>query len=499
MKLRLLLLALVYAAAQAVAAYTVTPVTTAPDWHVDWNDNQKRPNWQAPDASAYENFTVMFIKIEKALQPYATGDDLLAIFVGDELRGLAKPASVVGNANASASTFVLKAFSSESNGDEMDVILKYYNAQLKSIFSCSYSFIYDENEAIGVTDDFVPAFTLGSPKFPLAKYPNVSATLASAGITPANGDMVGAFVGDECRGVATFPLKGDEPFTVYLREEGETVTLKYYDAAGKRVITLGEGSSLPVEEPDDTDLGTAISQAERYYNGIKESYPYPASVLLWVINSAKGVLADANAKPSDIEYTTLAVNEAVRQAKVNVAKIDLITDITEAEAYYNSIKDSYPYQASVLLWGIDSAKDALANANASQSEIDLATYAVNEAVRQAKVNVARTGLGTAISEAETYYNSIKESYPYPASVLLWVINSAKEVMANANASQSDIDLATYAMNEAVRQAKTSTPTGIDDAKATAGKAGDSYNLNGSRMTQPKKGIYIVNGKKVVLK
>lgn len=42
-------------------------------------------------------------------------------------------------------------------------------------------------------------------------------------------------------------------------------------------------------------------------------------------------------------------------------------------------------------------------------------------------------------------------------------------------------------------------TGINDAKATAGKAGDSYNLNGSRVTQPKKGIYVVNGKKVVLK
>ncbi len=430
MKLRTLLLALVCAASLSAAASSVTPVTTAPDWYVDWNDNQKRPNWQAPDASTYENFTVMFIKIEKALQPYATGDDLLAIFVGDELRGLAKPASVVGNANAGASTFVLKAFSSESNGDEMDVILKYYNAQLKTIFSCSYSFIYDENEAIGVTDDFVPAFTLGSTKFTSAKYFDVYTTLASAGITPANGDMVGAFVGDECRGVATFPLKGDEPFTVYLREEGETVTLKYYDAAGKRVITLGEGSSLPVEEPDDTDLGTAISQAERYYNGIKESYPYPASVLLWVINSAKGVLADANSL---------------------------------------------------------------------QSDIDLAMYAVNEAVRQAKVNVARTGLGIAISEAETYYNSIKDSYPYPASVLLWVINSAKEVMANANASLSDIDLATYATNEAVKQAKTSIPTGINDVKPTAGKDGGCYNLNGSRVRQPKKGIYVVNSKKVVLK
>jgi hypothetical protein len=88
MKLRLFIMALVYAAAQSAAAYTPAPGAGAPDWQADWSYNLERPSWQAPNASDYENFTVMVVKIEEALQPYATKDDLLALFVGDELRGL---------------------------------------------------------------------------------------------------------------------------------------------------------------------------------------------------------------------------------------------------------------------------------------------------------------------------------------------------------------------------------------------------------------------------
>jgi hypothetical protein len=245
MKLRLFIMALVYAAAQSAAAYA-----SAPEWQVDWTYNQERPSWQAPNASDYENFTVMVVKIEEALQPYASKDDMLALFVGDELRGLAKPASVVGSNATDATSFVLKAFGNEADGDLLNVTLKYYNARLKHLFSRTSTIVFSADNVLGIDEDFIPAFTLGSSKYPVVKTIDVSTAISSTGITPAEGDVVAAFVGDECRGVLTLPLKDGELLNVFLREDGETVTLKYYDADSQQVMPLSEGGEEVVVKGD---------------------------------------------------------------------------------------------------------------------------------------------------------------------------------------------------------------------------------------------------------
>ena len=235
----------------------------APDWHIDWTFNQEQPNWQAPNASAFENFVVMCIKIEEALQPYATSDDMLAIFVDDELRGLAKPASVVdGNSSGDASTFVLKTFISEAVGDVLHVSVRYYNAQLKHIFTYLEDFVYDADAAIGLNEDFTPEFTLGSSKFPVVTTMDVDDILASSSITPANGDKIAAFVGDECRGVATFPLQGEDAFNVYKTDESETVTLKFYNAANQEVVTLDGGSGGDAAQKGDATGDGAVDVSD---------------------------------------------------------------------------------------------------------------------------------------------------------------------------------------------------------------------------------------------
>ena len=42
-------------------------------------------------------------------------------------------------------------------------------------------------------------------------------------------------------------------------------------------------------------------------------------------------------------------------------------------------------------------------------------------------------------------------------------------------------------------------TGIDNIKANDAQNGEVYNLNGQRIAQPTKGLYIVNGKKIIIK
>ena len=52
------------------------------------------------------------------------------------------------------------------------------------------------------------------------------------------GDVVGAFVGRECRGAGTMEEGTFSPLTVYYQKAGEPVALRYYDAAKKKIITF---------------------------------------------------------------------------------------------------------------------------------------------------------------------------------------------------------------------------------------------------------------------
>lgn len=225
----------------------------APDWQIDWSYNQSRPNWQEPDYTNYEFSSVMLVKIEKQLQPYVSKDDLMAIFIDDELRGLATPAISVDNENITTS-FLLKAFGNEADKEKVYATIKYYNSRLHHIFTFDSSMLYNIEEVIGLTEDYVPFFTLGSSKYPIHMFKNLAETpLASTGITPSEGDLVGAFVGDECRGTAplsTSPLFPETSLngkdfseifmTIYGKEEGESVTIKYYDADQGRILIFND-------------------------------------------------------------------------------------------------------------------------------------------------------------------------------------------------------------------------------------------------------------------
>lgn len=233
--------------------YNYVNTDDAPDWQIDWSYNQSRPDWQEPDYTSYEFSSVMLVKIEKELQPYVSEDDLMAIFIDDELRGLATPAISVDNENITTS-FLLKAFGNEADKEKVYATIKYYNSRLHHIFTFDSSMLYNIEEVIGINEDYVPFFTLGSSKYPIHMFKNLAETpLASTGITPSEGDLVGAFVGDECRGTAplsTSPLFPETSLngkdfseifmTIYGKEEGESVTIKYYDADQGRILIFND-------------------------------------------------------------------------------------------------------------------------------------------------------------------------------------------------------------------------------------------------------------------
>lgn len=230
--------------------YTMTSQPQAPDWNMDWSYNQEAPGWAEPSAGLYDSFSVMLVKLEDELQPYASDSDLMALFVGEELRGLASPAIDMSGEDMGKNYFLMKVYSNEADNERTEITMKYYNSRLKHIFSRTASVLNIENNVLGISEDFIPQFTLGSSKYPvITKLALSDLPVAQAGITPTAGDVVAAFVGEECRGVFHLLTSQPAPMTIYSREVGEKITLKYFDAINKRLFTFPDAVTSTQQQP----------------------------------------------------------------------------------------------------------------------------------------------------------------------------------------------------------------------------------------------------------
>ena len=208
-----------------------------------------------------------------------------------------------------------------------------------------------------------------------------------------------------------------------------------------------------------TELNNAITEAENYYNSISESNPTAAAALQTAINTAKGVQANPGVTQDAVENAVAALTYAVNTAKQAVltdTKTALSDAIAEAEAYYESIKDSNPEHAASLKTAIDAAKHTQEKSNATQEQVDAALAVITVAkttAEEAVLTETKTALDDAITEAENYYNSISESNPTAAAALQTAINTAKGVQANPGVTQDAVENAVAALTAASNDAK----------------------------------------------
>ena len=219
-------------------AYIETVQTTAPEWQIDWSNNQDRPTWTEPNASLYENWTILKVQIEDALKPYVSSGDLMALFVNGELRGLASPAVTMNGNQTVTGKFLMKAYGNETGSETVSMTLQYYCSTLQHLFTLTDDINLNSDVTTGIDEAFIPEFTFGSAKYPLVQPLAVELVLKKAGLTPAAGDMVGAFVGDECRGTVSLSASGSTQLLIYGRTAGESLTLKYYDTTAGKLYTI---------------------------------------------------------------------------------------------------------------------------------------------------------------------------------------------------------------------------------------------------------------------
>ena len=117
------------------AAYSEEKVSEAPEWQIDWSNSQDCPDWSEPDGTLYENWTILMVQIEETLQPFVSENDMMAIFVNGELRGLANPATIMDGELTGTATFLMKAYGNETSKETVHASLQYYSQKLNMSIS----------------------------------------------------------------------------------------------------------------------------------------------------------------------------------------------------------------------------------------------------------------------------------------------------------------------------------------------------------------------------
>ena len=158
-----------------------------------------------------------------------------------------------------------------------------------------------------------------------------------------------------------------------------------YTVTWKNGDTVLETDENVSEDTTPTYNGNPPVKAE------DESYTYTFSGWSDGTNTY-GVSDTLPAVTADVTYT------ATFAATAKVSKTALNDAITEAEAYYNSIKDSNPEAAATLLEAINAAKAVKDNADATQEQVDAAIAAINGAKTTAEETVLQQIISQVMSE-----------------------------------------------------------------------------------------------------
>lgn len=216
--------------------YTFT-ASGQPSWQVDWTWHDEAPGWQNPDPSKYESRMYVILKLNDEYVPYSTDQDRIALFLGNECRG-------VSGRNVDNNGIYFPIIVSGDNGTtEGKMEIRFYCAKMKQIFIMPGFHSFVPSYTIGDDSDQSFPFGNGSPKYP--KFNSVTVQVqGDVPFTVQDQDMIGVFVNGECRGTG----KIGQEFTVWKQQDEETCQICYYSSANAGIYTL----KTPVTLTDET-------------------------------------------------------------------------------------------------------------------------------------------------------------------------------------------------------------------------------------------------------
>ena len=275
---------------------------------------------------------------------------------------------------------------------------------------------------------------------------------------------------------------GEAEFTVSLNNEEAITGLQ-------ATLELPTGVTATVTKSDR--LTGAIWQ----YNATTGAIKYWGASALAGNEGAVFTVKLTNSKSQSITVDPIIINIVAPTVNTD----GLLLEINKANKVVEDANaEEAPEALKALKDELEKAKEILANpVGKVQSEIDAETAALKAAREAYPKAVAKEALDKEIAAANDLLGETATDAD-PGKALKEAIDAAQTVAAKADATADDLNAATEALKAA--EEAFNTATGIESVKVDdLTKDGAVYNLNGVRVTNPTKGLYIKNGKKYMVK
>ena len=247
---------------------------------------------------------------------------------------------------------------------------------------------------------------------------------------------------------------GDQFFTYDFVVEEEQVVTYTITATGTQAPVISWLAVSKKQKVDKTALEQAISEAEKLDPELYTEASYQA--VLDALNVAKEVLADENAKQTEVNTAKRELNDAVKALQEKTDEVDktgLELAITKAEEVDSNLYTEETYQA--LSDALEAARNVLADETADQAAVDQAKEDLENAINALEEKqeepepdkVDKTALEQAVAKAEKLDPELYTEASYQA--VTDALEAAKNILADENAEQAAVDQAKEDLENAI--------------------------------------------------
>ena len=206
-----------------------------PSWSVDLSGSDAAPGWQGIVRTHYESWMYVTVKLQDELAKHASSDDRMVVFIGDEQRSRPSAPNILTD----GSVYFVLTIGGNSTDREINIRLCYWCTKLRQLFTIEGKATFTPELEYGNTGDYEPPLLKGSKKYPVQSTLTVNLP-AKVPFTPAAGDLVGVFAGNECRGVGSV----GKPFTVFRTSAVEALQVRYYSTEKSGIYALTPNITL---------------------------------------------------------------------------------------------------------------------------------------------------------------------------------------------------------------------------------------------------------------
>lgn len=292
-------------------------------------------------------------------------------------------------------------------------------------------------------------------------------------------------------------------YTVYYKVEGDD----NHNAFAAQTVNVTIATNK-------TELNTAITAAEAYYNSIKDDHADAAATLLEAINTAKGVQGNADATQTEIETATTTLNEAVDAAKADVA-LKRVTIVIPAKSYVARVDaDKRQIETAVdgvklyTVQNVTNSEVVLTSAlTVVDAEMPYLIYNDNDEEKTISIVVSSNAADN-VTVATEFKGTLTAKTFTDADMAAadhYVLSNGHDFVWVKDAGTLAAGKCWIELTQSPNNARALSivfdgeTTGISSVKTAATIEGNCYDLSGRKVAKPTKGLYIVNGKKIVVK